>query len=251
MEFSLCTLTPEVQCLTFHQNNVVWQTNMFFLTEWQWFEQAYSLQWRLSWFDGKKLSDEAFNDHSCACRKRWTRTLIATSKWEKMAISTTSNKLLLTIKWKAKNIILSEQFRNPIKQNRKKTHTDTPSTRIHNLLLFCLKKSTSIKCGGVKLVVWAKTSSFNGMMQSSMYCAKLSGSKPPVLMKWCNHPCIVHIKVSSEYELYISTLWWVTYICNRTCKSKGLILARGQKLFASLSPLTSSIPKKSLKILKG
>jgi hypothetical protein len=56
----------------------------------------------------KKNSDEAFNDHSCACRKRWTRTLIATSKWEKMAISTTSNKLLLTIKWKTKNITLSE-----------------------------------------------------------------------------------------------------------------------------------------------
>ena len=26
MEFSLCTLTPEVQCLTFHQNHMVWQT---------------------------------------------------------------------------------------------------------------------------------------------------------------------------------------------------------------------------------
>jgi hypothetical protein len=25
LEFSLCTLTPEVQCLTFHQNHVVWQ----------------------------------------------------------------------------------------------------------------------------------------------------------------------------------------------------------------------------------
>ena len=28
MEFSLCTLTPEVQCLTFHQNHVVWQTKI-------------------------------------------------------------------------------------------------------------------------------------------------------------------------------------------------------------------------------
>jgi hypothetical protein len=124
-----------------------------------------------------------------------------------MVISTTSNKLLLSIKWKAKNIILFEQFRNPIKQNRKKRHTDTPSTQIHNLLQICLDKSTSIKCGGVKLVVWAKTSSFNGMMQSSMNCAKLSGPKLPFLMKCCNHQCIVQIKAFSEHELYISTLY--------------------------------------------
>jgi hypothetical protein len=28
LEFSLCTLTPEVQYLTFHQNQVVWQTKI-------------------------------------------------------------------------------------------------------------------------------------------------------------------------------------------------------------------------------
>ena len=28
MEFSLCTLTPEAQCLTYHQNNVVWKTKI-------------------------------------------------------------------------------------------------------------------------------------------------------------------------------------------------------------------------------
>jgi hypothetical protein len=28
LEFSLCTLTLEVQCLTFHQNHVVWQTKI-------------------------------------------------------------------------------------------------------------------------------------------------------------------------------------------------------------------------------
>ena len=27
-EFSLCTLTPDAQCLTFHQNHVVWQTKI-------------------------------------------------------------------------------------------------------------------------------------------------------------------------------------------------------------------------------
>ena len=90
-----------------------------FLTEWQWFESSlFPAMTSILVLLKKNLCDEAFNDHSCACRRRWTRTLIATSKWEKMAISTTSNKLLLTIKWKTKNIILSEQFQNPIKQNR-------------------------------------------------------------------------------------------------------------------------------------
>ena len=121
-----------------------------------------------------------------------------------MVISTTSNKLLLRVKWKTKNIILSEQFRNPIKQNRKKRHTDTPSTQIHNLLLFCLDKSTSIKCGGVKLVVWAKTSSLNEMMQSSMYCAHKGLLRTRAL----------HLDFMMRYM--------------RTCKSKGLSLAEEQ-----------------------
>jgi hypothetical protein len=39
LEFSLCTLTPEYQCLPFHQNHMIWQTKTKkFLTEWKWFE---------------------------------------------------------------------------------------------------------------------------------------------------------------------------------------------------------------------
>ena len=70
-------------------------------------------------FMWEKLCDESFDDHSSAGGGELELSLPQANE-EKMVISTTSNKPLLTIKWKTKNIILSEQFRNPIKQNRKK-----------------------------------------------------------------------------------------------------------------------------------
>jgi hypothetical protein len=44
---------------------------------------------------------------------------------------------------------------------------DTLNTLIHDCLLSCLGTVTSIKSGGVKLVLWAQTSYLNDMMLST------------------------------------------------------------------------------------
>jgi len=44
---------------------------------------------------------------------------------------------------------------------------DTTNTRIHARSIFLLGKDTSIKCGGVKLVLWTQLSSLSEMMQSN------------------------------------------------------------------------------------
>jgi hypothetical protein len=52
-----------------------------------------------------------------------------------------------------KNTTLSEHFQNAIEKTVEKDKIDTPSTQIHDRSLSWLGTGTSIKSGGVKLVL--------------------------------------------------------------------------------------------------
>ena len=56
---------------------------------------------------------------------------------------------------------LSEQFQNPVETMQKVAKIDTANANIHDRSLSWLGTSTSIKNGGVKLVLWAKMFKFN------------------------------------------------------------------------------------------
>ena len=69
---------------------------------------------------------------------------------------------------KKKNTALSEQFQNLIEKSQKEAKS-IPQTQIHDRLLSWLGTGTSIKSGGIKLVLWDQISPLSEMMRSCKY----------------------------------------------------------------------------------
>ena len=63
----------------------------------------------------------------------------------------------VVIKWEMKNAALSEKIEYPRKKITERSKIDTSNTQIRNRLLSRLATVTSIKSGGVKLVLWTQT----------------------------------------------------------------------------------------------
>ena len=66
-------------------------------------------------------------------------------------------KQIRVIKRITKHTTLSEQFQNQIEKTVEKDKIDTSNTQIHDRSLSWLGTGTSVKSGGVKLVLWYKT----------------------------------------------------------------------------------------------
>ena len=63
-----------------------------------------------------------------------------------------------------KHTTLLEQFQNPIEKSQK----ETQSIILTHKYMTCLSTDTSIKSGGVKLVLWAQTSPLSEMTDAVM-----------------------------------------------------------------------------------
>ena len=63
----------------------------------------------------------------------------------------------VVIKWEMKNAALSEKIEYPRTKITERSKIDTSNTQIRNRLLSRLATVTSIKSGGVKLVLWTQT----------------------------------------------------------------------------------------------
>ena len=92
----------------------------------------------------------------------------------------------------------SEQFQNPIKDLRNRGKLDTTNTHIHDWSLSWLGTGTSVKSGGVKLLLWAHTS---------------------LLLKWCGQINVLNIRVKCQRgeqrcNKYCSNLELYIYIFN-------------------------------------
>jgi hypothetical protein len=72
--------------------------------------------------------------------------------------------IVYLIKWKTKYTTLLEQFHNP----KEKSQKETQSIILTHKYMTCLSTDTSIKSGGVKLVVWAQTSPLSEMTDAVM-----------------------------------------------------------------------------------
>ena len=59
---------------------------------------------------------------------------------------------------------MSEQIQNANEKIVERGNIDTTNTQKHGRSLHCLDTGTSIKRGGVKLVLWVKISPFREMM---------------------------------------------------------------------------------------
>ena len=88
--------------------------------------------------------------------------------------------IVYLIKWKTKYTTLLEQFQNPIEKSQKETH----SIILTHKYMTCLSTDTSIKSGGVKLVLWAQTSPLSEMMRSCKCFPRMSRISTNCWTEW-------------------------------------------------------------------